>query len=191
MHYYVPFGQEVGFGGTVILVRAADPSAIANTITRTLVGLDPTIRFVSQTTIQDAIDPQTRPWRIGATVFSLSGLLAVLVAAIGIYSVTAYLVADRTHEIGVRVALGASRGDIARLVVGTSVGMASAGAAIGLLGAIAAGHFIEPLLFNESARDPWVYGAVGLLLVGVALVAAVVPAVRANRIDPLEALRAE
>jgi predicted permease len=191
MHYYVPFGQEVGFGGTVILLRTADPSAIAGTIKRTLLGLDPTIRFVTQTTIQDAIDPQTRPWRIGATVFSLSGLLAVLVAAIGIYSVTAYLVADRTREIGVRMALGATRGNISRLVVGTSVGMAAAGAVIGMLAAAAASHFIEPLLFNESARDPWVYGAVGLLLVGVALVAAVVPAARANRIDPLEALRAE
>jgi ABC-type antimicrobial peptide transport system permease subunit len=124
-------------------------------------------------------------------VFSLSGLLAVLVAAIGIYSVTAYLVADRRQEIGVRMALGAKRGDIARLVVGTSVGMASLGVGLGVLGALAASHFIEPLLFNESARDPWVYGAVGLLLVSVALVAAVVPAIRANRIDPLEALRAE
>jgi len=191
MHYYIPFGQEVGFGGTVLLVRTADPPALAAAIKRTLLGLDPTIRFVTQTTIQDAIDPQTRPWRIGATVFSLSGLLAVLVAAIGIYSVTAYLVADRKREIGVRVALGATRGNIARLVVGTSVGMASAGAVLGILGAGAASHFIEPLLFNESARDPWVYGAVGLLLVSVAAVAAVVPAMRANRIDPLEALRAE
>jgi len=191
MHYYVPFGQEVGFGGTVMLVRAADPPAVAGAITHMLVGLDPTIRFVTQQTIQSAIDKQTRPWRIGATVFSLSGLLAVLVAAIGIYSVTAYLVADRTHEIGVRVALGATRASIARLVVGSSVGMASAGAVLGALGAIAASHFIEPLLFNESARDPWVYGAVGLLLVGVAALAAVVPAHRANRIDPLEALRTE
>jgi predicted permease len=191
MHYYVPLGQEVGFGGTVMLVRTTNPAAIAGTITRTLVGLDPTIRFVTQGTMQDAIDPETRPWRIGATVFTLSGLLAVLVAAIGMYSVTAYLVADRAREIGVRVALGASRGNITRLVVGTSVGMASAGAVVGVLSAGAASHFIEPLLFNESARDPWVYGAVGLLLVGVALVAAVVPAIRANRIDPLEALRAE
>jgi predicted permease len=191
MHYYVPFGQETGFGGAVLLVRAADPPAVAGAIKRALLVRDPTIRFVTQQTIQAAVDKQTRPWRIGATVFSLSGLLAVLVAAIGIYSVTAYLVADRTHEIGVRVALGATRGNISRLVVGTSVGMASVGVGLGVLGAVGASHFIEPLLFNESARDPWVYGAVGLLLVSVALVAAVVPAIRANRIDPLEALRAE
>jgi len=191
MHYYIPFGQEKGWGGTQMLVRAADPAAVAPAVKRVLTELDSTIGYVSTETIKASIDPQTRPWRIGAAVFSLSGLLAALVAAIGIYSVTSYLVADRRREIGVRVALGAKRSDVARLVVGTSAGMAAVGALFGCAGALAGSRYIDPLLFDESARDPWVHATVGVLLLGVALVAAIIPAMRANRIDPLEALRAE
>jgi putative ABC transport system permease protein len=191
MHYYIPFGQEVGFGGTVLLVRAADPAAIAPAARRTLMNLDPTIRYVDAETIQQSIDPQTRSWRIGATVFLLSGLLAVLVTAVGIYSVTAYLVADRRHEIGVRVALGARPREVARLVIGSSLATAAVGIAIGSGGALAAGHLVEPLLFHESARDPVVYIFVGALLLAVTVAAGLPLSIRANRIDPLEALRAE
>ncbi|MFI5177099.1 MAG: ABC transporter permease [Vicinamibacterales bacterium] len=192
MHYYIPFGQEKGFGGTTLLVRASgDPQAIGAEVRRVLVGLDSTIRFVRLSTIQDAIDPQTKPWRVGATVFSLSGLLALIVAAIGIYSVMSYLVADRTHEIGVRMALGARRSDVARLILRGSVAMAAVGVAGGSLIAAAASRFVEPLLFNVSARDPIVYAAVAAVLLVVALAAGVIPTVRANRINPLEALRVE
>jgi ABC-type antimicrobial peptide transport system permease subunit len=124
-------------------------------------------------------------------VFSVSGLLALLVAAIGLYSVMSYLVADRTHEIGVRMALGARGADIARLILGGSVGMAVIGIAVGSLGAIAASRAIEDLLFNESPRDPWIYGAVALTLVAVALVAGIVPTIRARRIEAVTALRAD
>jgi predicted permease len=192
MHYYVPFGQEQGFGGTILLVRSSgDRQTVGADIRRALVGLDSTIRFVRVTTIQDAIDPQTKPWRVGATVFSLSGLLALIVAAIGIYSVMSYLVADRTHEIGVRMALGARGSDVARLILRGSVAMASIGVAGGTLIAVAASRYIEPLLFGVSARDPLVYGPVAGVLLVVALLAGIVPTLRANRIDPLEALRVE
>ncbi len=103
-------------------------------------------------------------------MFSLSGLLALLVAAIGICSVMSYLVADRTHEIGVRLALGAQRRDVARLILRGSLGMAAIGVAAGSLVALAASRFVAPLLFDESPRDPLVYGIVAgvLLLVAVA-----------------------
>jgi predicted permease len=192
MHYYIPFGQEVGFGGTVLLARSqGDPHLLAPAIRRTLADRDPTIRNVAFATVRDAIDPQTESWRIGAAVFSVSGLLALLVAAIGLYSVMSYLVADRTHEIGVRMALGARGADIARLILGGSVGMAVIGIAVGSLGAIAASRAIEDLLFNESPRDPWIYGAVALTLVAVALVAGIVPTIRARRIEAVTALRAD
>jgi len=192
MHFYIPFGQEVGFGGTVLLARTSGTSpALGADIRRVLVARDPTIRFVQVSTIQDAIDPQTKPWRIGATVFSLSGLLALCVAAIGIYSVMSYLVADRTHEIGVRMALGARRGDVARLILRGSLGMALVGVAGGGLIAALASRFVEPLLFNVSPHDPVVYASVAGVLVVIALLAGIVPTMRANRIDPLEALRVD
>ena len=176
MHYYIPIGQEVGFGGTVLLARStgANP-ALGPAIKRALVEYDASVRFVSLTTIQEAVDPQVKPWRIGAMVFSLSGLLALVVAAIGIYSVMSYLVADRTHEIGVRLALGAQRGDVARLILRGSLGMAAIGVAAGSIVALAASRFVAPLLFDESPRDPVVYGVVAGVLLLVAVAAGIVP----------------
>ncbi len=192
MHYYIPFGQEVGFGGTVVLVRSSDnPEHLAPALRRTLVDHDPSIRYVGLATIRAAIDPETRPWRLGAAVFVSAGLLALLVAAVGIYSVMSYLVADRTREIGVRLALGASAGHVALLILRGSVGMAAIGVGIGCLAAAALSPLVEPLLFQVSARDPLVYLAVAVLLLVVALCAGVLPTARANRVDPLEALRVD
>jgi ABC-type antimicrobial peptide transport system permease subunit len=102
-----------------------------------------------------------------------------------------YLVADRTHELGVRIALGARKSHVARLILGGSVGMAAIGVAGGLVASILASRLIEPLLFNVSSRDPLVYAVVGVALLGVAVFAGVIPTLRANRIDPLEALRVD
>src|SRR5262249_30298086 len=100
-------------------------------------------------------------------------------------------VADRTREIGVRLALGANAADVARLILFSSVGMAGLGIAAGSLIAAGASPFVEPLLFNEHARDPFVFVGVAAVLVLVALAAGILPTLRANRIDPLEALRVE
>jgi predicted permease len=192
MHYYIPFGQERAFGGTVLLVRSSgDPLLLGPAVRRALVDRDPTIRFVDVSTVQDQIDPQTKQWRIGATVFVLSGLLALLVAAIGVYSVMSYLVADRTHEIGVRLALGARRTDVAKLILRGGVGMALVGSVLGCVAALVASRTIESLLFNESARDPWIYGGASVVIVAVAAAAGVLPTLRANRISPVLALKAE
>jgi predicted permease len=192
MHYYIPFGQELDFGGTVLLVRSSgDPLLLGPAVRRALIDHEPTIRFVDLSTVQDKIDPQTKQWRIGATVFVLSGLLALLVAAIGVYSVMSYLVADRTHEIGVRLALGARGADVAKLILRSGVGMAVVGSILGCATALVASRTIESLLFNESARDPWIYAGASLVIVVVAAAAGVVPTLRANRISPLLALKAE
>ena len=130
-------------------------------------------------------------WKVGAAMFVAFGVLALLVAAVGLYGVISYNVAQRMHELGVRVALGAQSRDVVRLVVGQGVRFAGAGVLVGLGLALLAARWIQPLLFQQSARDPATYGAVGGLLLVVALVASSVPALRATRADPNSALRSD
>jgi predicted permease len=192
MHVYLPLGQEVGFGGAVLLVRGgADPMAHADAIRRELLAADATITFVSAEPIQARIDPLMRSWELGTTTLAFSGLLALIVAAVGIYSVLSYLVADRRHEIGVRIALGARVGHVTGIIMRWSIGMVALGIAIGSVIAAATATFVQPLLFNVSARDPMVFAAVAGILLLVAVVASLIPAMRAAHVDPLEALRAE
>jgi predicted permease len=192
MQYYIPFGQERGIGGTSLLIRPrTDPAKMIGSVRRALQELDPSITYVFAQTLQESVDPQIRPWRLGASVFGLMGVLALVVAAVGLYSVLSYLVAQRTHEIGVRIALGARGGDILSLVLRSSFGMTVLGVAIGLGLSLAAGRFIEPLLFETSARDPGVVSGVALSMLTVALVASLVPALRARRVNPMEALRTD
>jgi len=137
------------------------------------------------------VAPQMRSWRLGATMFTIFGLLALVVAAIGLYSVVAYDVSQRTRELGVRVALGASAGAVLRLVVGEGVRVVIIGLAVGAAVALALASRVSPLLYQVSAKDPVTYaGVVGILLV-VAIVASLAPALRAARVDPNVALRAD
>jgi predicted permease len=193
MHYYIPFGQEHGFGGTSLLVRPRHGAEkqVAAAMRRLLVDIDPSISFVQGTMLQESIDPQVRPWRLGAAMFTLLGVLALVVAAVGVYSVMSYLVAQRSREIGVRIALGAQSSNIVSLVLRGSVSMAAGGLAIGLVVALLAGRLIEPLLFETSARDPLVLVGVAATLLLVAALASAVPALRAKRVDPIEALRGD
>jgi predicted permease len=192
MHYYVPFGQERGMGGTDLIVRPrGDVAAMIREIQRTFHEMDPTIAYVYASTLQVDVDSQARPWLLGASMFGLMGLLALVVAAVGLYSVMSYLVAQRTHELGVRIALGASGGNIVSLVFRNSAGMAAMGIAIGLGLTLLAGRFVEPLLFDTSARDAGVLTGVSLAMIAVAAIASVIPAMRARGTDPMEALRTE
>jgi ABC-type antimicrobial peptide transport system permease subunit len=124
-------------------------------------------------------------------MFVAFGVLAVVVAAVGLYGVISYRVTQRLHELGVRAALGARQTDLLRLVVGQSLRLAVAGVVAGLLLALLARRWVEPLLFQQSGTDPVVYAAVAGLMLLVAVVASVVPARRAARVDPNTALRAE
>jgi len=194
MQYYIPLGEErvLGFGGRKMFVRPrGDVASLRESLRAELVRLDPGIGFVTIELLQDSLDPQIRPWRLGATMFGVFGGLALLVAAIGLYSVIAYLVTQRTHELGVRIALGAQGRDIVRLVVRHGVGLSVVGIAIGGLLALNTGRWIEPLLFDTSPRSPAVYLLVTAVLLVVAVAASVVPASRAARVDPLEALKSE
>jgi predicted permease len=130
-------------------------------------------------------------WKLGAALFSVAGLLALLVAAVGIYSTVAYMVGQRTHEIGVRIALGARSANIVRVVLGRGIGIVVAGIAVGLLATLAMGKLVASLLYGVSPRDPVVLGIVALVLLVAAVAACLVPALRAARVDPMETLRAE
>jgi putative ABC transport system permease protein len=124
-------------------------------------------------------------------MFSIFGALSLLLAAIGLYSVVAFTVAQRVHEYGVRVALGASGIGLVRLTIVRGVVPVLAGIAIGVLAAVGASRFLQGLLFEVSPRDPVVLASGSLLLLAVAILASLVPALRAMRVDPMLALRAD
>ena len=153
--------------------------------------MDPELGYIRAQSLQEIIDPQLRPWKLGVSVFGLAGVLALLVAAVGLYSVLSYLVEQRTQELSVRIALGARAGTIVRLVLRDSLTMTLLGIAAGAALALAGGRFLQALLFDTSGRDPVVLATVAVALILVAVAASVLPARRANRVDPMEALRAE
>jgi ABC-type antimicrobial peptide transport system permease subunit len=158
---------------------------------RTIAAADPAVRAVAIRTLGESLADELRPLRLGIVTFGISGALALLVAVLGMYSLMAYLVTWRTREIGVRVALGATRSSIVGLVLRSGVVLAAAGITLGLALAFVGGRWLEPHLFETSAHDVGVMVVVAASLLVTAIVAGAVPARRATHIDPIEALRAE
>ena len=149
------------------------------------------IRFVGADAMSSYIEPQLRSWRLGASMFTVFGILALVVAACGLYSILAFDVALRRHEFGVRSALGADRGRIVSMVFREALLLAGSGVGIGLVVAAALAGLVEPVLFRVSGRDPVTYGLVAGTLMAVAALAGALPARRATRVEPREALHAE
>ena len=198
--YYLPLPQAPGtvlFAGTRILVRTADDdeaakAAIAERIRREALTLEPGLRYVGVQPLSDVIAPQLRSWRLGAALFGGFGLLALVVAAVGLYSVIAFDVQGRQREIGLRAALGAPAAAIARSLVATGIKIAAVGIAIGLAGAwLLAPPLMADLLYGVSPRDGGVFVTVTVVLVLSSIAATLLPARRAARIDPVVALRDE
>jgi predicted permease len=179
--------------GNRILLRMAgtNAAALAERVRSELQRLMPGAAYVTVTPLEDLVNKQRRSWQLGAMMFVAFGALALVVAAVGLYGVIGYNVAQRMHELGVRIALGAQSRDIIKLVVGQGLSFATMGVLLGLGAAFVAARWIQPLLFQQSARDPVIYGGVGALIVLVALVATAVPALRATRADPNTALRSD
>jgi putative ABC transport system permease protein len=141
--------------------------------------------------MRDLFGSRTRTWDLGAKVFTAFGLLALLLAAVGLYSVLAFSLAQRTHEFGVRVALGAQSSDLVRLAVSKGLVPTMGGIGVGLFLAVVLGRFVESLLFNVSPRDPSILGGVCGILLGASIVASLLPALRASRVHPATVLRTE
>jgi predicted permease len=191
--YYVPIQQgQTSFplDGLMLRIPGDMPATLA-AVQRELLALDSRVRFVRSRPMEDMVAGELRQWRLGATMFSLFGALALLVAAIGLYSVLAFDVAQRVREIGLRTALGASSGSIIRLVMSRAVRITAAGVAIGVLLALILAPRLRDMLYQVSPRDPLTFATVIVTLGTVSLVAAWIPAWRASRVDPNVALKAE
>jgi predicted permease len=190
-HYYLPIEQYQPERANLILRVHGNASDYVETVRRALQAEMPGSAYVVAHAMREVVGPQEQSWESGATMFVAFSGLALILAAIGLYSVIAFDVAQRTHELGVRIALGAQVRDVLRLIVGAGVRFAAVGVIIGLGIAVAAARFVAPLLFDVSPRDPLILGAVSALLLGVALVASAIPALRATRVDPNVALRTD
>ena len=190
--YYLPLEQFRPMNGSFLMLRMrGDPVEKAEGVRAALQRLMPGQAYVTTLPLGVRIRDQQRSWENGALMFVAFGGLALVVAAIGLYAVIGYNVAQRMHELGVRIALGAKSADVVRLVVRQGIGFAVAGAALGTALALVGGRWVEPLLFQQSARDPFVFSAVATVLVLVAVAASAVPALRATRADPNLTLRAD
>jgi predicted permease len=191
LFYYLSSAQfHPSEGGLFIKVRG-DPARMQETIRKSLQPLMPGASYLTVTPIRDIIGEQTAPWRLGTSMFVIFGGLALVLAAIGLYSVIAFNVSQRRHELGVRVALGATMTDIVRHVMTGGLKLAIAGIVLGAALALALGRWIEPLLFEESPRDPMVFMLVAGVLLFVAVLASFIPASRAAQVDPMLALRSD
>jgi putative ABC transport system permease protein len=188
---YVPFVQNPFWAADIAVRSPARPSALSGALREQIRAIDPALPVVEVRPMAEVMGSSIAQPRFRTALLSLFGAVALLLAAIGIYGVLAYSVAQQTREIGIRMALGANPGKVLRLVLGRGLRLAGAGTLIGVLAALMLTQLLNSLLFGVSATDPLTFAAVAGLLLLVALLACYVPARRAMRVDPMVALRYE
>jgi predicted permease len=189
MQGYMPYRQG-GWSSAAIIVRTAgEPTAATRTVLATLKQSDPRLPAYRVLSMDANIARSYWQQALYGKLFGAFALIALVLAAVGVYGVIAYTVSQRTQELGVRVALGAQRLDVLRLIVGHGAMLGAAGVGIGLIGALAVTRFLRTLLFGVSPFDPASFVGVALLLSGIVLLASYIPARKAMRVDPAEALR--
>ena len=190
-YYYLPAAQWRPHDGGLFVRARGDVRQVLEPLRQRLQADMPGSSFVTVTPLNEIVDLHRRSWMLGARVFTAFGVLALVLAAVGLYSVIAYNVAQRRHELGVRLALGAAKTGIVRLVVTESVRFALFGLVIGCVVSLAGRRWVAPLLFKESPRDPAVFAIVTLVLLFVAIAASWIPALRAAGVDPKTALQSD
>lgn len=192
---YIPLPQNTWpnavRNSSLVIRTAGDPNNYRATLRAALRAVDPALPLTQLKTMEEILTESVAQRRFNTALLTVFAVIAGLLAAVGIYGVMSYLVAQRTHELGIRMALGAQRGDIIKLVAGGGAKLAAAGIAAGLALTLATTRLLAGLLYGVSALDPMTFAATALLLAGVALLAAYLPARRAAGTDPLAALRSD
>jgi predicted permease len=188
--YYMPLSQNPQ-QRMFLVVRSRIASNLRNELRREIQAIDKDVAVTEGGTLREVISQSVSQPRFRSLLIAVFATVALLLSAIGIYGVISYSVAQRTSEIGLRMALGAPRASVLRQVAGSGASLALAGVAIGGAGAFALTRFLRSLLFATGSTDPITFASVTILLLGVALLASFIPALRATRIDPVVALRHE
>ena len=190
---YMPFrgALNVARAMTVLVRGRSDVTTMVSATRAVVKELDPRLPVYNVRTLREIVDRSIAQPRLNATLLTVFAVMALLLSAIGIYGVIAYLVAQRTRELGVRIALGAQRGDVLRLVLGEGALLAGLGGLLGVIGSIGATRLIRTWLFGIGTLDVATFAAAAALLLSIALLASYVPARRATRVDPLQAIRAD
>ena len=202
IHVYVPYTEAADqvlaspVAGFLRRMRIAvnarvDAASLTPSVRGAIAAVDPALAVANVTTMEEVVRDLSAPQRFSATVLTAFAAGALLLAGIGLYGVLAFGVAQRTREIGVRLALGAGRGEVLGLVVRQGMVLAGVGLALGLAGALAASRVLRAMLFETNVYDPWTFAIVPVILAAVSLAACYLPARRAARVDPMVALRNE
>jgi len=186
---YLPYALVQNRTMAFIVRTNGDPTNLIGAVRAEVRAVDPTLPLIEVQTLERLVALSFWENELYGKMFGTFGIVALLLAAVGVYGVMAYAVAQRTHEIGVRMALGAQAADVFRMVVGRGLALAAGGVLIGLVGAFAITRLLAGVLYNVKATDPVVFVSIAMLLAGVAAVASWAPARRATRVDPLVALR--
>jgi putative ABC transport system permease protein len=188
---YVPNAQFPVLRMALEIRSSMEPSALISAIRGELRAMNPDLPLYSIKTMDDLVDESVAPRRFALALIGLFAGLALLVASIGIYGVISYSVTERTQEFGLRMALGAMRGDVLQMVLWRGLRMVAIGIAVGTLGALAVTRVLASYLFGVTGHDPVTFAAVAGISIAVAVAACAIPALKATRVDPMVALRYE
>jgi putative ABC transport system permease protein len=188
---YLPYNQDAWPGMNLMVRASTDPTALVAAVRNEIWAVDKDQPIYNVKSMEQRVAESTSQRRFNMLLLVVFAFVALMLAAVGVYGVMSYSVTQRTHELGIRQALGAQAADVVRLVVGQAIALAGAGVALGLAASFALTRLMSGLLYGVSATDPLTFAVIPLVLIGVALVASFVPARRATKVDPMIALRHE